>query len=274
MKTGYHLIFGCGYYGRLIARKLKYKNIFFLDNNYKIKKCLGKKVFTPIDLIKKKVLIKKIYLAGRYIDEQLIQLKKLGIDKNIRIFQNNELKQSKNKLIIRENKILKILKVLVKELNLRKIKYWLDRSSLLAILRKQLLSELSDVDISIDINDYNKFQLIMKTILKKKINVHKKEIFINKKKYNKYYLSSSNKDLKKNEPALIDFIYRNVKKNFIYSCGIKLKRVPYNMIYPNEILDYKNIKILIPVNSKKYLNYIYGKNWKIKAKFYLKSSRV
>ena len=82
-------------------------------------------------------MIKKIYLAGRYIDEQLVQLKKLKIDKEIRIFENKELKQSKNKLIIREKRILRILKILIKELNDKNIRYWLDRSSLLAIKRKQ-----------------------------------------------------------------------------------------------------------------------------------------
>ena len=210
MKIKYHLIFGCGYYGRLVFRKLKFKNIFFLDNNHKIKKFLGKKVLTPNDLIKKNILIKKIYLAGRYIDEQLVQLKKLKIDKEIRIFENKELKQSKNKLIIREKRILRILKILIKELNDKNIRYWLDRSSLLAIKRKQFLSELSDVDISIDNKDYRKLQLIMKKIYKKKnIYIYKKNISLNKKRYNKYYLSSSNKDIRKNEPALVDFIYKS-----------------------------------------------------------------
>ncbi len=275
MQIKYHLIFGCGYYGRLVLRKLKFKNIFFLDNNQKIKKCLGKKVLTPNDLIKKNILIKRIYLAGRYIDEQLVQLRKLKIDRNIKIFQNRELKQSKKKLIIREKRILKILRILIKELNDKNIKYWLDRSSLLAIKRKQLLSELSDVDISIDIKDYEKFQLILKKIYKKKnICIYRKKILLNKKKYCKYYLSSSNKDIKKNEPALIDFIYRKIKKNFIYSCGINLRRVPLNMICPYKMINYKNIQIYVPANSKQYLNYVYGTNWRIKAKFYLKSSRI
>ena len=275
MKIKYNLIFGCGYYGRLVLRKLNLKNVLFLDNDNKIKKCLGKKVITPNDLIKKNILIKKIYLAGRYIDEQLLQLKNLKINIDIRIFQNIELKQSKNKLIIRENRILGILKILIKELNDKNIKYWLDRSSLLAIKRKQFLSELSDVDISVDINDYRKLQFIIKKICKKKnIYINKKNILLNKKRYNKYYLSSSNKDIQKNEPALIDFIYRKFEKNFIHSCGINLKKVPLNLIYPCKIVNYKNIQIYIPAHSEKYLSYIYGKNWKIKAKFYLKSSRI
>ena len=178
MQIKYHLIFGCGYYGRLILRKFKFKNIFFLDNNQKIKKCLGKKVLRPNDLIKKNILIKRIYLAGRYIDEQLVQLKNLKINADIRIFQNKELKQTKNKLIIREKKILGILKILIKELNDKNIRYWLDRSSLLAIKRDQLLSELSDVDISVDINDYEKFQSIMKKLFKKKTYIFIKKNFI------------------------------------------------------------------------------------------------
>ena len=33
MKKKYHLIFGCGYYGRSIFRKIKKRNIIFIDEN-------------------------------------------------------------------------------------------------------------------------------------------------------------------------------------------------------------------------------------------------
>ena len=114
-----------------------------------MKKCLGKKVILPSDIIKKKLLYNKIYLAGRYIDEQILQLKKLKLYKKIKIFKNYELVEKKKNLIKREKKILEILKILINNLNKYRVSYWLDRSSLLAIYRSQLLSELSDVDISI-----------------------------------------------------------------------------------------------------------------------------
>ena len=69
-------------------------------------------------------------------------------------------------------------------------------------------------------------------------------------------------------------LYIKVKKNFIYSLGINLKKVPLNLIYPYKTIIYKNIQIYVPAKSEKYLNYVYGKNWKKKAKFYLKSSRI
>ena len=274
MKKNYSLIFGCGYYGRAIFRKIKKKNVIFLDNSRYMKKCLGKKVILPSDIIKKKLLYNKIYLAGRYIDEQILQLKKLKLYKKIKIFKNYELVEKKKNLIKREKKILEILKILINNLNKYRVSYWLDRSSLLAIYRSQLLSELSDVDISIDIIDFGKLKKILKTKLPKKIIVHNKKILIGKKKLEKFFLSSSLKSLKKNEPALIDFIFRKIKNNKVYSCGISLKNVPLKMIKQKKHIQYKNINITVPKNSKKYLKFIYGNNWKIKASYYLKSSRI
>jgi len=104
VKKNYNLIFGCGYYGRAIFRKIKKKNVIFLDNSRYMKKCLGKKVILPSDIIKKKLLYNKIYLAGRYIDEQILQLKKLKLYKKIKIFKNYELVEKKQNLIKREKK--------------------------------------------------------------------------------------------------------------------------------------------------------------------------
>ena len=274
MKKNYSLIFGCGYYGRAVFRKIKKKNVIFLDNNRYTKKCLGKKVISPSDIIKKKLSYNRIYMAGRYIDEQIIQLKKLKIYKKIKIFKNYELTENKKNLIKREKKILEILKVLINYFNKFKLNYWLDRSSLLAIYRNQFLSELSDVDISVDIKDFNILKKILKTKLSKKIILNNKKIFIGKKKFEKFFLTSSLRNLRKNEPALIDFIYRKIKNNKVYSCGISLKNVPLSMIKEKKYIKYKNLNILVPKNSEVYLKFIYGNNWKVKTDYYLKSERV
>ena len=97
---------------------------------------------------------------------------------------------------------------------------------------------------------------------------------IGKKKINKYYLTSSKKYLVQHEPAIVDFIYRKIDNNYISSYGIDLKKIPTNFIYPKFFFKYKGTNIKIPKDSKKYLNFIYGKNWKKKTKFYLKSARV
>ena len=272
-KKKFYLIFGCGYYGRAVFRKIKKQNVIFLDNNPKSNKIFGKKIFLPEKIKENKFDIIKIFLAGRYIDEQLPQLKKLKLTKKIKIYKNYELKQSNTKLILREKRTLSILKYLIKKLEENKINYWLDRSGLLAIKRNQRLSEFSDIDISIDFKDYHKLEKVMK-LIKKKICVEKKIIKMNQKTINKYSLNSSKKDLKKNETAIVDFIYRKIEHNFISSYGIKLKKVPIKLIYPKIFFSYKDVNIKIPNNPDKYLSFIYGKNWKQKTKFYLKSSRI
>lgn len=269
----YALIFGCGYYGRAIFRKIKSKKIIFIDNFFKKKIFLGAKVYKPNEILKRKIPYSKILLAGRYINEQLSQLKELKLDKNIKIFKNYEVRATEKRLLERNKLILSILAELTIELNNNKIFYWYDRSSLLAIKRGQILSELSDVDISIDINDYHKLQKIMKS-LSKKFFIKKKLMFYNKKKINKYFISSSHKNIKKSEPALVDFIYRKIDKNYIYSIGIKLKKISKKLIEPRSLLNYNGMKIYLPNKSDMYLKTIYGKNWKKISKFYLISSRI
>lgn len=273
MKKKYHLIFGCGYYGRSIFRKIKKKNIIFIDNNYLNKKFLGKKVFKPENIKKKNISFIRIYIAGRHIDKQLIQLNNLKLNKKIKIFKNFELRQSKTFYKKRENRIFEILNFLIKKLNQKRIIYWLDRSSLLALKRNQSFSELSDVDISIDYRHYQDFKKIMK-LMPTSFIVGKKIINLSKKKINKYFIKSKNRNLKKNEPAIIDFIYRKVNNKFIYSLGIKLKKIPYEIIFPLKKRKYKKLEFLIPRKSNQYLNFIYGKKWKKKTDFYLKSKRI
>ena len=86
MKKNHHIIFGCGYYGRAIFRKIKNKNTIFIDNNPSIQKCLNVKVLRPEDINKKKIHYKKIYLGGRYVDKQIPQLKALGLFKKKKNF--------------------------------------------------------------------------------------------------------------------------------------------------------------------------------------------
>ena len=257
----------------LYIEKLKKKNVIFIDNNPKLKKIFGKKIFLPEEIKNKKIPIIKIFLAGRYIDEQIPQLARLKLANKLTIYKNYELKPSNTKLITREKKILFILRHLIKKFNENKINYWLDRSGLLAIERNQRLSEFSDIDISIDFKDYNKLKKMIKSI-PNKIIIEKKIITIGKKKINKYYLTSSKKYLVQHEPAIVDFIYRKIDNNYISSYGIDLKKIPTNFIYPKFFFKYKGTNIKIPKDSKKYLNFIYGKNWKKKTKFYLKSARV
>jgi len=271
-----NVIVGCGYYGRAIYRKIriKKKKIVFVDNNFNIKKCFNKKVLKPHELIKIQKDINLIYFAGRYLDEQIPQIKKLNLKKKMIIFKNKELLPKKKIIIARENKILKILDLILTNFNKEKINYWIDRSSLLAIFRKQYFSEFSDVDISVDIKDYNRFSKLLKKLFKKNNNLKEKTIFFKNKKYSKFYISSKSKNTLKEEPVFIDFIYRRFEKKMVKSIGIKLIDIPLRFFNHLQMINYKEISFKIPKYSKKYLNLIYGIKWKKPINFYLKSKRI
>ena len=155
------VIFGAGHYGRAILRKCnkskKFKIICFFDSNKNKNKkvILGKKIYY-IDKINQ-VIFDKIILCGRYIDEQTKQLKKYDIDKKkIIVWGKSKVLPSNNELLQRETILMKILSFVIKKFEKHKIEYWLDFSGLLALIRKQHLAELSDVDISINLKDIKK----------------------------------------------------------------------------------------------------------------------
>ena len=269
-----NIIFGCGYYGRAIFRKIKKKNVLFVDNNKKIKRCMNKEVILPEQILKKKIIPNKVYLAGRYIDEQIPLVKRMGLYNKVIIFKNHELSINKKQIVIREKKILKILKELFDEFNKNKINYFIDRSSLLAMIRGQSFAELSDVDISVSIENYNQFLGILKNIAKKfEVKVKGKKIIFKKKKYNQYYITKKANILIE-EPPMIDFILRSYGAKKVKSIGIKLNDVKIGHLKEMKYFFYKNLKFLVPKNPNRYLQSIYGVNWKEKNDYYLKSSRI
>lgn len=269
------IIFGAGYHGRNALRVLlrkKEKNILFLDNNnfLKKKKILGKKVYLPKNI--KKFNIKKIIFCGRHIKSQVQQCISLGVNKKKFVFWGrNEIKPDKKNLSLRSKDCLNLLNIITNHFKKQKIKYWLDLGSLLALARNQDLAEVSDIELLVDFRDYKKMRYILKKITNKKILLDDKNKYYSKLLDRSFTQNILIKKTKNNyEPAIVDFNLL-VRKNNIYENLAVKKTVP--LVKWNEIKMFKYKKLQIPVvkNYKKYLTFLYGKDWRIKKNFFSKT---
>jgi hypothetical protein len=263
-----YFIFGCGYHGRAVYRKLrsKKKNIIgWVDNDKKKinKKLFGLPIYSILKL--KQFTYSKIIFSGRSIKEQLIQYSKLNLEKKkIEIWDNFKIKPTKNLALNREKDSTKILKKIIKTINENKIKYWVDSSGLLQLIRDKKLSILSDFDLSFEYKNHQKILKLFKTnnsfkVIKKKISDNDFKIFIiGKNKYQKF------------EPVCFDFHFKKKNKKFFIDAFNLKRRIPLK--YLNNLTKYKfknNITLIIPKNYINYLEYLYGKNkWKRRVRFF------
>ena len=275
------VIFGNSHYGRAALRKCneskKFQCVCFFDSNKKLhnKKVLKKKIYHISKI--NKINFDKIIFCGRYIKEQLKQVKKYNIKKSkFLIWGKSKLLPPKKKLLQREKIILKMLSYVVKKFNQNQINYWMDASGLLALVRKQYLAEFSDVDISINSRDVKKIYEIIK---------------VNKKmfSFNSGFLSKirKNKKIPKTpmsitaranpeiiEPPIIEFFINKItKKQIKKECKLSIGRhyyekVPKKYCRSFNIMKYKGLSLSVPNYHEEYLEYIYGKSWKKKAEFW------
>ena len=268
------VIFGAGHYGRATLRKYKknkkFQCVCFLDSDKKKDntKVLKKKVYHISKI--KKINFDKIIFCGRYIQEQLKQVKKYNINKKkFLILGKSKVLPPKQKLIQREKILLKMLAYVVKKLDQNKVIYWMDFSGLLALIRKQHLAELSDVDISINLKDVKKIYKIIKN--NNKIFSFNSE-FISKINNNKkitktpmYVIGKANPEII--EPPLIDFVLKKITTR-------QVKNIRSDTVYPKKhwesfnIVKYKGLNLKVPNDPEDYLKFVYGKAWKKKAEFW------
>ena len=139
----------------------------------------------------------------------------------------------------------------------------MDYSGLLALMRKQNLAELSDVDISIDIKDLKK----VTTTLKKNHGLFKlyvKKIFNKKSKifFLKVYIHGKT-NINLLEPPIIDFVFKKFNKKRAINIADKST---HQMKYWNSLntIKYKGLDFRIPYHAEEYLTKVYGKFWKKK----------
>ena len=112
-----------------------------------------------------------------------------------------------------------MLTYVVKTLDKEKINYWIDRSGLLSILRKEKFSLISDIDIGVNFASKNRVFDLFKS---KKYIIDKFYSFKNKRI--KLSLRSKN-NLLKYEPAIIDFIFYKFEQSKAVQFGNK-KSIP------------------------------------------------
>ena len=275
------VIFGNSHYGRAALRKCnrseKFECVCFLDSDKKKHntRVLKKKVYhiTKIN----KINFDKIIFCGRYIEEQLKQVKKYNIEKNkFLIWGKSKLLPPKQILLQREKILLKMLVYVVKNFNQNQINYWMDASGLLAIARKHHFAEFSDVDISINSRDVKKIYKILKG--NKKIYSFNSG-FISKIRKNKKIpktpmLITGRANPEIMEPPMIEFFINKITtKQIKKECKLAVGRHYYEKLPKKycrsfNIIKYKGLSLSVPNHHEEYLEYYYGKSWKRKVEFW------
>ena len=270
------IIFGAGYHARNAFRKCKKKNsihniIYFVDNDKKKnnKYLFNTKIISPNKI--SNLYFDKIIFCGREIKDQIKQIKNIGINKSKFIFWGQtELSLSKKDLVKKSKILTHMLRYISNKFKKNSIDYWVDFSGLLALMRKQDLAEMADVDVSIFIKDLKK---ILK-VLKKKNNCFKfyarpfsKPIFDKHKVLNYHFGIIGITNNKKIEPPGIGFHANKINNKYLEKNTI-VKKYSYKLIRDTKEHNYKGINLTIPKKSKKYLNLVYGKSWKKKSEFY------
>jgi hypothetical protein len=267
------IIFGAGYHGRAIFRKLKndpnnFQILCFVDNDHNKHSSEFARIpiYSPNDL--QGIDFDQVLLAGREIPSQLDQLKKLKIpNSKIKVYKKSEIVASKDEIINRENATIKMINIVLNIFNKNKIDYWLDYSSLLALYRGDNFSEYSDVDITVV--SYKATDILWKSLVSlnapnvkfHKIN-EKREDF---KKIKKIGMNSE-VDIEQEEPAGIDILV-SALKNDVYVSDINGKPcfTPASYFSGFDLRYYNQLELRVPLNLNDYLEFIYGKDWKIPA---------
>ena len=260
-------IFGTGYHGRAafrVCKRINVKIYAFLDNDKKkISNLIFKRrIFHPLELKKKNYNNATIILCGRNITDQHKQLKKINQSLKIKIWGYKKLIQSKKQIDLREKKIKEILLYVINILNKNDISYWIDRSGLLSIMRKEKFSLISDIDIGVNFRENDKlFNLFNsnKFQIEKTFNFKKKIIKLSFKSKNNIFIF---------EPGIIDFIFYIFGKEKAIQFGNKKKYVKKKFLLNLENVKKYGINLKIPSTPKKYLKSIYGKNWIARPNFY------
>lgn len=263
------VIFGAGYHGRAAFRKCvtnskSYKVIGWVDNDpSKINKFLfKKKIYSLKNLNSLKFDL--IVICGRNIDDQYLQIPK-NFKKKVQFWGRTKIKPNKIQIIKRELHTKKILIEVLKSLNKKNIKYWIDRSGLLSIIRDKQFSSLSDFDIAFSYNDLDKvFEIFKKG---KSFNIFKGYVIRQNKKYKQIFLRSKNNELNF-EPATIDFIFYKLSLKYGLQFDNRKKKIPINLLKEFKTIKVQSIEVNIPKYNDEYLSHIYGKNYKNKLEFW------
>lgn len=268
------VIFGTGNAGRAIYRTFKndYKIIYFIENNKNLQN--SKYDSIPIKYVNEIVNLNfdKVAVAGVWADEMINQLIDLGISKDKIWFIEDTKLQFSSKLRVETSNI--ILKEFARLMEDNNISYCIEGSSLLCLLRGQNISDVSDIDILIKSQkDLEKIWEILNNnpILNQhnlfKIMYEKDKILTKQNEIDKIILKSKTQDID-TEPVNLDInLAVDIGKYYIMDYEKN-----YYLYFNKEFVDgkryfnYKGINLLIPFQAEKFVELLYGKDWKIPAK--------
>jgi len=277
------IIFGVSAYGRSIYRILRkdknYEIVAFIDNDPQKQGNTfdGKKIIDPLNI--NQLRFDQIYIGGRYIDEQVAQLEKIGIDPlSIKLIKKPDLKLSAEERKIKNHEIDTVLQTLIPILEENKINYWLDYSSLLSLYRKDDLAEFSDIDIALNshdsgiklwnhlqssrLNDTHQLKMVTfdaDTEFSLKGNVLKIEIESNGNPWDEHAIFDIH----------VKFPHGDCYKHFIES---NTHFCPKDFLDTHEYYQYKNFNLRVPSKVNDYLSLIYGEKWIVPADYWSGSS--
>ena len=216
-----------------------------------------------------------IYLVGRQIQEiKSFLLNEIKVDPSkIFVLGRSEYPPSTEELDIRENDILNIIKTLSQIFIDNQIEYMMDTSGLLPLYRGQKLSEFSDVDIAV----HNKFAKKLTDTIKNSfdddfqidIKYFKNDNeFCNAGSYRQIVISKEI-DIVKYEPSIVDIHFEYDKDDYIYrEIEGKTIRVSKEFRLKKNTINYSGFNLSVPYNSEKYLESLYGDNWKTPDDFW------
>ena len=247
-------IYGAGYYGELVYKKIKHKykiNGFIdLDKKKEGKYLKKKKIYSPDYLTK--VNYDYIFIASMWsleIKKTLVK-KKINNEKIV-VFPISEIQ----KKIKKKKGWKKILKNILEIFKKNKINYYLDHSALLGCIRDKDIYKFGDIDIAVKFEQLNKILILLKAS-KKFSNIELGKMDIQQKIFGKNFIYQITID------GIIDLQIKKLNKSFRYwIIGSNILMINENFTKNLIDINFKNMTLKIPKNHKFYLRKLYGEKW-------------
>tara|TARA_Y100000768_G_C23987177_1_gene689648 strand:- start:1588 stop:2433 length:846 start_codon:yes stop_codon:yes gene_type:complete len=247
-------IYGAGYYGELVYKKIKNKyNIHgFIDSDTKkegkfLKK---KKIYSPDYLTK--IDYDYIFIASMWsLEIKKFLVKKKIKNKKIVVFPISEIQNK----IKKKKGWKKNLKNIVEIFKKNKIHYYLDHSSLLGFIRDKDIYKFGDIDIAVKFEQLDRILKLLKSS-KKFSNIELGKMDIRQKIFGKNFIYQITVD------GIIDLQIKKLSKSFRYwLSGSNILKISENFTKNLIDIDFKSMTLKIPKNHKVYLKKLYGEKW-------------
>lgn len=273
------IVLGLSFHGRALVRKLiqdETVDLVAIFDNDSLKRgnCFnGIKIIGPEDI--KTIGCDQYAVAGRYIPDLIDQFsRQFGISYNkIQAFSRQEIMPDPSLITERSKRLDSILEFLIPYFTDNQIDYWLDRSGLLGLVRGQDLAQMSDVEITIRVDQAE----ILNQLIADASDNFRVDIFKSSKQCNyrcreiqniyAVNIIKNSVDYEIIEPPCVTLLPNNFSNSII-------KYVNKKPIYAHDYFDsfavrrYKAFNLRIPLNHERYLEQLYGVDWRQPAQFW------